>query len=125
MLQSIITVVEDEQRPHFPQELIRFSDTFDSSKDRKQEEEEIVQYYQYSADTGEPSAQVTMGTLHLHGGYGVQRNYEQAFRYFQQAAGQGDVGGIAYLGFMYANGYGIQQDNETAIKYYKEASKKV
>lgn len=86
----------------FRHELTRLSDEFESNRDRHKEEEDIIQYYQYSAETGDPTAQVTMGTLNLYGGYGVEQNYDNAFHYFQQAADQGDPAGLSNLGFMYA-----------------------
>lgn len=96
-----------------------------SHKERQHEEEDIVQYYQYSADTGDFAAQVTMGTLYLQGAYGVPRDYNRAFQYFQQAATIArDPAALSNLGFMYANGLGVLQDNETAVKYYKEAAEK-
>ena len=66
-----------------------------------------------------------MGTLYLQGGLGVARDYDAAFRYFQQAADMGDAGGISNLGFMYAQGYGTEQNNQTAIQLYREAAEKV
>lgn len=39
-------------------EFQRLSDQDFTSRDRHKEEEDIVQYYQYSADTGDPTAQV-------------------------------------------------------------------
>jgi TPR repeat protein len=110
------------------------------------EEEDVVQYWKYSAEAGDPSAQVlsyafnlmpprwslvvseancmfrgaagwfvrgairnqvTMGTLHLQGAYGVEQNYELAREYFVRAADQGDLGGLANLGFLYAK---VQQE---------------
>jgi len=93
-----------------------------SDEDMYEEEEDVVQFWQYSAEGGKAPAQVTMGTLYLKGAYGVEQNFQQAFRYFKQAADQGNVGGKAYLGFMYAKGYGVKQNNETAIKYLTEAA---
>lgn len=86
------------------------------------EEEDVVQYWKYSAETGDPSAQVTMGTLHLQGAYGVEQNYELAREYFALAAEQGDLGGLTNMGFLYAKGYGVEQNNKTAFQYLQQAA---
>lgn len=103
---------------------VRLSESIESKRDRNKEEADIVQYYQYSADTGDAHAQVAMGTLYLQGVYGVEKNFQKALSYFQKAAGQNDPGGLSNLGYMYANGHGVEQDNDTAIKYYLEAAEK-
>lgn len=54
----------------------------------------------------------------------MEKNYVQAFKYFQLAANQGDPNGMANLGFMYANGLGIKQNNLTAITLYRKSSEK-
>jgi SEL1 protein len=121
--QGVAKIVSEMPEPRQEQDLIRLSETMDSSNERTKEDD-IVQFYQYSADIGDPAAQVTMGTLYLQGAYGVPRDYHHAFDYFQQAANRGDVAGISNLGFMYAQGLGTDQDNETAIKLYREAANK-
>jgi len=87
------------------------------------EEEDVVQYWKYSAASGDPAAQVTMGSLFLQGAFGVERDYEQARQYFQSAADQGDAGGLTNLGFIYVKGHGVEQSNATAFKYLSQAAK--
>jgi hypothetical protein len=108
-----------------PLEMHRLSDASDASSMHKTDED-VIQFYKFSADTGDAEAQVTMGNLYLIGAPpSVTRNFDQAFHYFQQAARQGSAAGIGALGLMYAHGFGINQDNQTALKYLKEAADKV
>jgi SEL1 protein len=94
---------------------------YDESRERSNEEEDVVLFYKYAADTGDVDAQVAMGLFYLQGGYGITRNYPKALHYFRQAAAQGDAMATCSLGWMYANGFGVAQDNLTAIKYYRQA----
>jgi hypothetical protein len=48
---------------------------YDEGRERSNEEEDIVLFYKYAADTGDVDAQVAMGLFYLQGGYGVTRNY--------------------------------------------------
>eukprot|EP00026_Physarum_polycephalum_P004058 Phypoly_transcript_04075.p1 GENE.Phypoly_transcript_04075~~Phypoly_transcript_04075.p1 ORF type:complete len:596 (+),score=81.50 Phypoly_transcript_04075:54-1790(+) len=86
-----------------------------------QQAEDVLQYYQYDAASGDSDSLVTMGELLLKGRLGMERNFLKAFNYFQKAAVLQNPMGLGYLGYMYANGWGVEQDNHTAIKYYKQA----
>ena len=76
-------------------------------------------FYRYSASAGDTNALVTLGNLHLSGGYGVDRDVARALDYFKEAAMMGDPAGTSSVAYMHANGWGVEQDNATAIKYYK------
>eukprot|EP01113_Clastostelium_recurvatum_P029831 TRINITY_DN3608_c0_g1_i1.p1 TRINITY_DN3608_c0_g1~~TRINITY_DN3608_c0_g1_i1.p1 ORF type:complete len:716 (-),score=161.54 TRINITY_DN3608_c0_g1_i1:8-1849(-) len=84
-------------------------------------DEDIAQYFQYTGDT---NALVQAGTLHLHGGMGLDRDYDQALDYFRRAAEQGNPAAMSNLGFMYQNGYGVERDNATAVEYFRKAAEK-
>jgi len=86
-----------------------------------QQVEDVLQYYQYDAASGDSDALVTMGELLLKGRLGMERNFLKAFEYFRKAAELQNPMGLGYLGSMYANGWGVEQNNQTAIKYYKQA----
>jgi SEL1 protein len=109
-------------------------------------EHDIIQYYQYYADTGDSDAQVTMGVIYLMGHEGVPRDYERAAHYFRLAAEprpsssssrskkqrdasssskekEGDSIAKVYLGYMHQHGYGVTQDNRTALQYYRDAAR--
>ena len=48
--------------------------------------------------------------MYLQGKYGTKADNQTAFRYFKQAADQGDAAGLSYLGMMYVYGYGVEPD---------------
>ena len=54
-----------------------------------------------------------MGTLYRDG-WGVKKDSEQAARWFNLAARQGDGSSAFYLSQMYLNGEGIEQDRVVA-----------
>ena len=87
-------------------------------------QEDVVQYYMYSAERGDVGAQLVAGQLHYQGGHGVRQNVAEAFRYFDQAAQMGDANAMAYLGEMYATGRGVPQNNNTARTYYERSAAK-
>jgi len=86
------------------------------------ENEDVLMYYQQAADSGDPTAQSTLGQLYYYGARGVARNFEQALHYFTQAAEQGDGVSMSNLGHMYAQGLGTTQDNATALHWFKKGA---
>ena len=86
--------------------------------------DDVVEYYEYSAETGDPQAQLMMGNLHLQGDYGIQVDEQRALQYFRAAAEQGNAGAMSRLAYMYAQGKGVPQDNATAVAYYRQAAAK-
>jgi len=87
-------------------------------------EQEVLQYYQYSADLGNVEAQTAVGHLFNQGAQGLERNHKLAFRYFSRAAEQDDPKAMSHLGHMYANGQGVESDNATALKWFNMAAQK-
>ena len=83
--------------------------------------EDLVDYYQNSADSGSAQAQLVTGQLYYQG-QGVAQDYGVAHRYFNAAAAQGNSQAMAYLGEMAASGLGREQDNVTALEQYKKAA---
>jgi len=85
-------------------------------------EQDVVQYYQYSAALGNANAAAAVGRLLHHGAKGMTRDHKAAFRYFAQAAAAGDADATAHLGHMHANGVGVRPCNETAMSLFKKAA---
>ena len=71
---------------------------------RIEQEEELIEFYQYSADMGDVSAQTAVGELLKWGIYGMQKDHTRALHYFTRAAEQGDMNAATQLGHMHANG---------------------
>eukprot|EP01119_Soliformovum_irregulare_P012992 TRINITY_DN3421_c0_g1_i1.p1 TRINITY_DN3421_c0_g1~~TRINITY_DN3421_c0_g1_i1.p1 ORF type:complete len:587 (+),score=139.97 TRINITY_DN3421_c0_g1_i1:128-1888(+) len=121
---SVVHEFEETGIMRFKEDYVRLSTQAESVRDKEKEQEEIIQYYTDSAETGDPAAQVTVGTLHLYGGYGVQQDDAEALRFFRMAAAQQDPSGTWMLGHMYLHGINVTQDNTTALKLFRSAADK-
>ncbi|TMW58445.1 hypothetical protein Poli38472_010004 [Pythium oligandrum] len=82
----------------------------------------IVDYYQFSADKGDPEATINLATLHFYGARGLSQDVIRAAELFQKAYDLGASGSAYNLGHLYNHGIGVKQDNATAFKYLQEAS---
>ncbi|OWZ08066.1 Sel-1 family protein [Phytophthora megakarya] len=81
----------------------------------------IVDYYQFSADKGDPDATLNLATLYYYGARGLAQDVIRAATLFQKAYELGASGGAYHLGHIYSLGIGVPQDNATAFKYLQEA----
>jgi TPR repeat protein len=66
-------------------------------------------------EQGNIKAQYVLGSMYYFG-KGVQRNYAQAFRWWQAAAVGGHSGAQFALGRMYIEGAGVPQNYAAAVK---------
>lgn len=73
------------------------------------------------AESGDSSAQNSMGNLYYNG-QGVPQNHAEAFRWYRLSAQQGNVDGQGNLGWMFEYGLGVAQDFSRAAKWYKRAA---
>ena len=55
-------------------------------------DDEVIQYYEHSAEKGSVDAQLTLGHLSLHGARGLPVDAERAYRFYKMAAAAGDPG---------------------------------
>lgn len=95
----------------------------ESSRKKSQlDDENVIEYYQHTADAGDANAQNVIGNIFYYGARGVAQDYSMARRYFYQAAAQGNAVSMAYLGQIYVDGLGVAQNNETALEYFRKAS---
>ena len=81
-----------------------------------------VEEMKKKAEEGELDAIVQLGISYLYG-YGVEKDYVQAFIYLQDAAIKNDGEAQLHLGKMYENGWGIKADPWTAYSLYRRAYK--
>ena len=81
-------------------------------------DQQLVDYYQHTADKGDVGAQVALGKLYFHGSSGVPQNLAKAAVYFEQAAKAGDAVASGSIGHMYLLGVGVKQNNETARRFF-------
>jgi TPR repeat protein len=71
-----------------------------------------------SAQKGCVGAMLTLGNM-FEGGICVPTNYDEAFRWFKQAADAGNAQGELQLGGCYSYGLGTAKDLTMATKYYR------
>lgn len=100
----------------------RLSDAADSTANGIGDNEDVLMYYEQAADSGDTTAQSTLGQLYYYGARGIPRNYDQALKYFQLSAQQGDGTSMSTLGHMYAQGLGTAEDNSTALEWFKKGA---
>jgi TPR repeat protein len=71
------------------------------------------------SDTGKISA---VSALQRGNQYYGEKKYEEAVKWYQQAANDGNAEGMTNLGSMYSNGWGVMADNSAAAKWYLKAA---
>jgi hypothetical protein len=113
--------------PPTPEPVSQAPDTAQTTSDRQPAPPEIgdaaqsLARHQQAAEQGDPEAQVQLGLLYEQG-QGVERNLDEASRWFQLAAEQGYAPAQANLGDLYEFGDGIRS-NKAAAHYYRLAAK--
>jgi TPR repeat protein len=77
--------------------------------------------WQPIAEQGDANAQYNLGLLYARG-QGVEKNPQEAARWYEKAAEQGVPAAQYNLGVMYANGQGVQASPEQAAKWFLKAA---
>ena len=72
---------------------------------------------QYYAENGDDSKQVELARK-----YFAQDNYEEAFKWYERAAHQGNPDGINGMGCCYKCGYYVDKDEKYAVQLFSEAA---
>ncbi|HEY0793579.1 MAG TPA: tetratricopeptide repeat protein [Chthoniobacterales bacterium] len=83
------------------------------------DEPKALQYLQEAAALGDLRAMNLLGD-HLR----KQSRYDEAFRYFEEAAKGGLAMATANLGVMYMNGWGVSKNREAAVNLFRQAAEK-
>lgn len=73
------------------------------------------------ARQGRPAEQNLLGLLFQHG-HGVNRDYQEAARWFREAINHDYIDAVHNLGVMLYQGLGADRDYEAALRYFKVAS---
>ena len=73
------------------------------------------------AEQGNSAAQLTLGSLY-HNGAGVERNLEEAVKWYRMAAKQGVPKAQFLLAQCYLRGEGVERSNALASQYLMEAA---
>jgi len=85
------------------------------------EEEKVVELYLKAAEQGNAVAQYNLG-LCYYIGYGAERNYEEAAKWWTAAAENGHYAAQTNLGMCYYNGEGVDRDPSEAVKWWTAAA---
>lgn len=73
------------------------------------------------AEQGDPAAQVQLGTMYLNG-IGVNRDDNEAARWYRKASEQAHADGMLNLGRVYSSGSGVAKDEAEATLWYRRAA---
>lgn len=76
---------------------------------------------QQRAQQGDARAAYLLGQFFMTGS-GVPRDYQQAAKWFGEAAKQNQLDAQFWLGFLYENGFGVARDYKTAFSNYSAAA---
>lgn len=74
-----------------------------------------------SAELGNPSAQLLLGTRYMNG-IGVERNFKKAAELYEKAAEAGYAGAQFNIGLLYEQGIARKHDYAEAASWYKKAA---
>ena len=72
------------------------------------------------AESGNARAQAYLGKMY-ESGWGAERDYGEALRWFLKAAEQGDAFSQAHAGYLYEQGLGVARDEQRAAELYVKA----
>lgn len=104
-----------------PAEMDRLGDDFHLGRGQLKDDATAVTWYRESADAGLPRGQSDLGVMYLWG-WGVERNYTEAYRLFSAAAAKGDPRGENGLGIMSENRLGVERNYDDAMNWYLKAA---
>jgi hypothetical protein len=71
-------------------------------------------------EQGNARIQYYLGRFY-HNGWGVKKDYRQAFKWWKKSAQQGNARAQHRLGKAYSNGWGVKQDYDEAVKWYRKS----
>lgn len=84
--------------------------------------ESFVQRVTRQAEEGNIDAQLTLGYMYLYGESGVDKDYDQAFKYYNMAAMQNDSIAINNVGSLYFSGIGTERSLSKAAQMFEKAA---
>ena len=72
-----------------------------------------------ASEEGNPDGQLVLGTVYLS-----EKKFDEAYKYLEMSAKQGNTQAQFLLGSNYANGVGVKKNYAKAIKYLEQAEDK-
>lgn len=88
----------------------------------QQHKQAVLERVRPRAKQGIASAQYNLGVIYDRG-YGVERNYDKARKWYKKAAAQAYGKAAHNLGVMYQLGHGVPVNHEKAAHWFKKAAK--
>jgi len=76
----------------------------------------------YRRATGGDSDSMDELGISYENGWGVNKDYKQAVRWYRQAAQAGNARGMGHLGAMFLKGYGVEKDYQQALNWSRKAA---
>lgn len=77
----------------------------------------------FNNQVNDDEALATIGEAYYRG-FGMKRDFNQAFRFYRKAADLGNIAALRRMGFCYELGHGTKRDLEAALTCYETASEK-
>lgn len=87
-------------------------------------QQEALEYYEYSAKSGDGTASILLAQLYYFGTEGSEPNYEKARLNFENSIAFGHESSYAFLGQIYYRGEGVPVDYQKAFEYFSKAAER-
>ncbi|CAK4086838.1 unnamed protein product [Aphanomyces euteiches] len=83
---------------------------------------DVVEYYHFSADKGDPDATLNLALLYYYGARGVTQDLRKALHFFHLAHALGVAAAATNLGHIYSRGIGVDVDYSKGFQFFQEAA---
>lgn len=105
-----------------PEDMAAAQDIFQEIADRriKESKPDVADFKK--ANDGDAEAQYRVGNLYLYGDKSQEKNYDEAWSWFQKSASQNYAPAQFQIGWMYANGMFVDQDKSEEVNWYLQAA---
>ncbi len=101
----------------------KVGDCYFSGYGVRQDRRLAIGCYLDAAQLKNSDAMVNLGTIYLNGIPNmIERNYNEAYKYFVKAMDQQNSNAMIHLSYMYKNGLGLESDRDMAKKLLEESA---
>ncbi len=73
-----------------------------------------IELWKNNVEKAEPHIKLYYGCIYFNGGYGIEQNYDIAFKWIKNAADENCIGAQSLLGLMYFQGLGVEKNYHLA-----------
>lgn len=92
--------------------------------DKVKSQQEALDYYEYSAKSGDGTSSILLAQLYYFGTEGSEPDYEKARINFEKAINFGHDSSYAFLGQIYYRGEGVPVDYQKAFDYFTKGAER-